>query len=263
MRTAALNGPVRMDNRKGEKMFDFNDNRYTHMPFAAPDANGNPKEFCCIQNGGLWKIYHFTGQKWKRVKTGLPADATECSPTAEFEDGIWKISFVAGGWKTDRRFRLYRMYGLHSQPMIQTFADVGFVRKDQVCFGSRRGPVIIREAGRTVTLNFQNVAYLYRVSYDPFQPNRLLISGEYPGGEIFSWTYQPGMKLLKAVFADGVAAYKCAMYDGTCCYAGRTDGFEDRRIRKAQTLEFTGLPAEKYIIETEELTPNHANPEFE
>lgn len=244
-------------------MFDFNDNRYTHMPFAAPDANGNPKEFCCIQNGGLWKIYHFTGQKWKRVKTGLPADATECSPTAEFEDGIWKISFVAGGWKTDRRFRLYRMYGLHSQPMIQTFADVGFVRKDQVCFGSRRGPVIIREAERTVTLNFQNVAYLYRVSYDPFQSNRLLISGEYPGGEIFSWTYQPGMKLLKAVFADGAAAYKCAMYDGTCCYAGRTDGFEDRRIRKAQTLEFSGLPAEKYIIETEELTPNHANPEFE
>ena len=76
-------------------MFDFTDTRYTHMPFVSPGQNGEPEQFCCIQNDGLWKLYHFTGQKWKRVKTGLPADATECGPTAEYEDGIWKISFMA------------------------------------------------------------------------------------------------------------------------------------------------------------------------
>ena len=100
-------------------MFDFTDMRYTHMPFAAPGENGEPEQFCCIQIDGLWKLYHFTGQKWKRVKTGLPADATECGPCAEFADGIWQLSFIAGGWKGDRRFRLYRMYGLNAKPMAQ------------------------------------------------------------------------------------------------------------------------------------------------
>src|SRR5574344_2215393 len=134
-----------------DNMFHFNDSRYTHMPFAAPDADGKPKEFCCIQNDGLWKLYHFTGHKWKRLKTWLPADATECGPTAEFEDGIWKISFVAGGWDGDRRFRLYRMYGLNTEPMAQGFADAGFVHKDRVVLADRRGPIVINESGRKIT----------------------------------------------------------------------------------------------------------------
>ena len=114
-----------------------------------------------------------------------------------------------------------------------------------------------------LTLNFHDVDYLYRVSFDPFQPNRLLISGQYPNGEIFSWTYKPGMKQLMSVLADGVAAYKCAMYNGECYYAERMKGFEDRRIRKAKSLDFTNLPAEKYISESEEFTDNHETPEFE
>ena len=69
-------------------MFEFNDTRFTHMPFAAPGMDGEPEQFCCIQNEGLWKLYHFTGKKWKRVKTGLPADATECGPCAEFADAL-------------------------------------------------------------------------------------------------------------------------------------------------------------------------------
>ena len=244
-------------------MFDFTDTRFTHMPFASPGTDGKPEQFCCIRNEGLWKIYHFTGRKWKRVKTGLPADATECGPCAEFADGRWQLSFIAGGWEGDRRFRLYRMYGLNMEPMAQTFADVGFARKDQVCWGYRRGPVIIREPGRTLTLNFDGISYLYRVSFDPFQPNRLLISGEYPDGEVFSWTYKPGLRRLKSVFADGVAAYKCALYNGECYYAERIEGFEDRRIRLAKSLEFSDLPAEKYISETEEFTQNNETPEFE
>lgn len=245
-------------------MFDFKDSRYTHMPFVGLDQDGNPKEFCCIQVNGLWKLYQFTGTKWKRLKTGLSDDATECSPTAEFEDGIWKISFVAGGWKGDRRFRLYRMYGLNGTPMVQDFADVGFVWKDRVAYAGRRGPITLVESGRTVTLNLNGVEFLYRLSYDPFQPNRLLISGQLSGGEIFSWTYQPGMKKLCSVIADGDPAYKCAFYRGDCFFAKRQDGFEDRHIVQASSLEINELPAEQFITETEQFTsarPN--NPEFE
>ena len=71
------------------------------------------------------------------------------------------------------------------------------------------------------------------------------------------------MRLLKSVLADGVAAYKCALYNGDCYYAERIEGFEDRRIRKAQILEYSDIPAEKHISETEEFTDNQATPEFE
>ena len=231
-------------------MFDFGDGRYTHMPFVAYDSNGNPHEFCCISVNGLWKLHWRRGGKWKRIRTGLPEDATECSPTAEWEDGMWKVSFVAGGWKGDRRFRLYRMYGMDSAPMAQGFADVGFVRKDTVAMAGRRGPIVIRDAERTITLDIPDAMFLYRLSYDPQRPNRLLVSGETHGGEIFSWSYAPGMGELLAVTDGGTPAYKCALWDGECFYAKRIAGFEERRIVQAEHLEFTPLDANARIVET-------------
>ena len=246
-------------------MFEFKDNRYTHMPFACPVPDGEPKQFCCIMIDGLWKLHHFTGKRWKRIRTGLPDDATECGPCAEFEDGIWKISFIAGGAKTDRQFRLYRILGIGSDAMPQIEADVGFVRKDKVVFAGRRGPIFIVEPGRTVTLALHGVEYLYRVSYDPQHSNRLLISGQFIGGEFFSWSYQPGVRKLYGVIADGIPAYKTAFYDGASYYAQRKNGgFEDRHIVKAETLELRELPAEEHITETEAATYQRSpNPEFE
>ena len=237
-------------------MFDFSDGRYTHMPFVAYDGDGNPQEFCCIQCDGLWKLHWRRGRKWRRIRTGLPEDATECGPTAEWEDGMWKVSFVAGGWKSDRRFRLYRMYGIDSEPMAQGFADVGFVRKDTVAMAGRRGPIVIRDAERTVTLDIPEAMFLYRLSYDPQRPNRLLISGENHNGDIFSWSYAPGMGELLAVADNGTPAYKCALWDGACYYARRIAGFEERRIVKAEHLEFTPLHAEEHVIETIEYGTN-------
>ena len=233
-------------------MFDFNadDSRYTHMPFVAFDGGGNPQEFCCISVNGLWKLHWRRGGKWKRIRTGLPEDATECGPTAEWEDGMWKVSFVAGGWKGDRRFRLYRMYGMDAQPMAQGFADVGFVRKDTVAMAGRRGPIVIRDAERTVTLDIPEAMFLYRLSYDPQRPNRLLTSGETHNGDIFSWSYVPGMGELLAVADNGTPAYKCALWDGRCYYAERVAGFEERRIVRAEHLAFTPIDANAHIVET-------------
>jgi hypothetical protein len=148
--------------------------------------------------------------------------------------------------------------------MAQEFADVGFVRKDHVVYAGRRSPIVIVEPGRTVTLTLNGVEFLYRVSYDPFQPNRLLISGQYADGSIFSWAYQPGMKILKNVIADDVPAYKCAFYGGDCYYAQREAEFEERRIVKAESLVMNELPAEGHIVETETFTyARPENPEFE
>jgi hypothetical protein len=172
---------------------------------------------------------------------------------------MWKVSFIAGGAKSDRQFKLYRMLGFDAEPMVQVAADVGFVWKDRVIHAGRRGPVTIREPGRTITLTLPGVEYLYRVSYDPFQPNRLLISGQFPGGEIFSWAYQPGMRKLYAVVADGVPAYKCAFYESGCYYAKREAGFEERHIVKAGSLVMNEVRAEEHIAETEAFT--YARPE--
>ena len=233
-------------------MFDFNsaDRRYTHMPFAAFGGKGRPQEFCCINIGGLWKLHRRQGRKWRRIQTGLPDDATECGPTAEWEDGMWKVSYIAGGWKGDRRFRLYRMYGLDSEPMAQGFADIGCVRKDAVAMAGRRGPIVIRDSERIVTLAIPEAEYLYRLSYDPQRPNRLLVSGQMKGGEIFSWAYAPGMDELVAVTDNGTPAYKCALWDGQCFYAERLKGFEERRIVRAESLELTPLNAKAHIVET-------------
>lgn len=244
-------------------MFDFNasDNRFSHMPFVAYDGEGNAQEFCCINAGGFWKLHWRRGRKWKRIHTGLPEDATECGPTAEFEDGMWKLSFVAGGWKGDRRFRLFRMYGMDSAPMAQGFADVGFVRKDAVAMAGRRGPIVIRDSERIVTLAISEAEYLYRLSYDPQRPNRLLVSGQFRGGGIFSWAYAPGMDELVAVTDDGTPAYKCALWDGQCFYAERLKGFEERRIARAEHLEYTHLDAKAHVAETIEYGKNTATPE--
>ena len=96
------------------------------------------------------------------------------------------------------------MYGLHGEVMAQQFADVGFVHKNCVAYASRRGPLFLVEPCRRIILTFHGVEFLYRVSYDPFEPNRLLISGQYPGGEIFSWSYKPGLHQLHEIIADGV-----------------------------------------------------------
>jgi len=128
----------------------------------------------------------------------------------------------------------------------------------------RRGPILLVESGQTVTLTPQGIEYLYRVSYNPFNPNQLLISGQLSKGDVFSWAYQPGLKILKSVVADSVPAYKCAFYKNDCYYAKRESGFEDRHIVKAETLELTELPAEEHIVETAESTPSGSeDPEFE
>lgn len=249
-------------------MFDFNDSRYTHMPFACPNADGKPEEFCCIMVNGVWKLHHFTGIKWKRIRTGLPADATECGPCAEFEDGIWKVSFIAGGARNGREFKLYRLLGISgkTEPMVQCSADVGFVWKNSVVSAGRRSMITIVEPMRTLTLEMHNVEYLYRVSYNPFNPSQLLISGQHPRGEIFSWAYQPGLEKLYAVIADGVPAYKAAFYKNDCYYATRNakDDFEQRRIVKAQNFVLDELDAKTHITLTMEFTYSRSpNMEFE
>ena len=103
-------------------MFKFENKVKSHMPFAAPDPHNGfaPRLFCCIMIGGKWKIHQFKNGAWVRINTGLPEDATECSPAAECIDGVWHLTFVAGGAESSRMFRLYHICDLDagSLPVI-------------------------------------------------------------------------------------------------------------------------------------------------
>lgn len=229
------------------------------MPFV---AHGNapelaPKAFCCLKIGGKWKLHHNENGEWKRVYTGLPEDATECSPTAELVGGRWRISFIAGGHESDRRFYLYKIDGIGNVLEKLVAADVGFVFKNRIVYGGRSGGLYIVSGERMQKLTFPDVEYLYRVSYNPDNPSEWLISGQTKSGGIFSRVCNVFAGTLQSLCVNGKPAYKAALFNGRCFYAERGEnGFEDRRI--AETTDFTrsNLEFEKSaILETLDTLP--------
>lgn len=135
---------------------------------------------------GKWKLHHYENGEWKRVYTGLPEDATECSPTAELVGGRWRISFIAGGHESDRRFYLYKIDGIGNVPEKVVAADVGFVFKNRIVYGGRSGGLYVVNGEHMQKLTFPDVEYFYRVSYNPDNPSEWLISGQTKSGGIFS-----------------------------------------------------------------------------
>ena len=241
-------------------MFEFSGNTKSHMPFVAHgDApNFEPKAFCCLQIGGKWKLHHFDGTTWQRIDTGLPEEATECSPTAELSNGKWIISFIAGGYEADRRFYLYKIDGIGNVPQKAIAADVGYIWKNRIVYGGRNGGLFISDERGIKKLSFGNVEYLYRVSYNPNNPNDLLISGQDKDDKIFSWICNITARTLQCLCNDNEPAYKAALFNGVCYYAKRGNSSEDRQIIQAQNLVKTPLNfADTVKIESLENSPSN------
>ena len=231
----------------------FSNLQKSHMPFIAHGKvpEFKPKAFCCLWVNGKWKLHHLENDEWKRVNTGLPDDATECSPTAEYIDGKWKISFIAGGFEADRSFYLYRVSDLDnptSEKVVQ--ADVGYIWKNKIVSAKRNGTIDIYEPRQPISLNLPNVEYLYRISYNPNNPQELLISGKLKTGELFSWICNPTAKYLQEICNGNEVAYKMAISKGKYYYAKRNDGFEDRTIVEAENLQKRDLDFEENIAIT-------------
>ncbi len=230
------------------------------MPFLAYGTSPTftPKAFCCLMINGHWKLHHFDGESWQRINTGLPEDATECSPTADFDKGKWCISFIAGGYEADRRFYLYKIDDLENpNPQKVVAADVGYVWKNSIIFGGRTGGLKILENKSITSLSFENVEYLYRVSYNPDNLHEILISGQANNGEIFSWICNPTAKQLKRLTVGGKAAYKAAFMNGTLYYAKLDENeiSEERHVVETNDYEISDLDfAELVKVEKENLT---------
>lgn len=238
-------------------MFVFGNGVESHMPFIAPDPGRGfaPRLFCCLKLNGVWKVHQQKDGIWQKVQTGLPDDMTECGPTAECVDGIWHLTFIAGGSERSRLFKLYHIGGLDegNLPVAVTTASAGYIMKNRMVYAHRSGPITIEEPGKTSCITFGDAEYLYRISYDPFHSERLLVSGQSYNGEIFSRLYDIVHGTLFSLEADGEAAYKAAIWKDRCFYAKRVGAnFEDRSIVPAGILRKQRLEADIYVThETE------------
>lgn len=213
----------------------------THMPFVSQHGHESIS-LCCRKINGFWKIHRSHNGEWIRLNTQRQDDAVECSPTAEWRDGQWHISFIAGGAEGDRLFRLYE-YVDGAVTMVKEPAYVGFCNHKMLVYGSREKYFTVEMANGAIKKTFEseNLNELFRISYDPDMPSRLLISGRY-NGAVFSWIYNVGSNKFFNIEADGGVAYKCAFFKGKCYYAKQVgDDFEDREVIEARQVKITPL----------------------
>lgn len=222
-------------------MFDLENYECSHMPFVANYKDG-ALQLCCLKINGKWKVHYYENGEWKKLKTYTPDDMTECCPTAEWHPDIngWTISFIAGGstqnnWE-NIGFNLYRKHSLDdSAPVIVCPANVGYTWKNQITFAAKQGPIFQYEKDLKMTIALKNIEWLYRLSYDPFNPRRMLISAQKFNGELISFVFNPHSKEC-ALIKDGYdVCYKCAVYNENVYYCKKLDGddFELRKIVKA------------------------------
>lgn len=251
-------------------MFDFKDDKYTHMPFVAHGAPPDfaPQEFCCIQIEGKWKIHWFRDGNWQRIATGLPEDATECSPFGEYhpDTGKWSVSFIAGGSETQRLFHLYHIADVEAQSSEAIIsADSGFVWKDYVTYSGRRGPIFVSSPGETFKLSLADTEFIYRVTQNSDRPRELIVTGQKKDGTLFTWLIDPVRRLLRELTVDGEAAYKAALFKGQCFYAkkGADDDFEARHIVSAGQYRLQNLNFSNWILKETAKADPVLNWEFE
>jgi hypothetical protein len=215
------------------------------MPFLTLDAEGREVLLFCSREAGLWKVfYRIGGVEPSRLDTRLPAEAVECSPSAWQDDAGWHVTVVAGGVPADRRFRLYRLDGpaldaLHP-PVAIVATAAGFVYRDRLVYAEPESLVHVRGGGLDRVLELPG-AKIYRVSYRSDAPEVLLVSGQWDGeSEPFTVEHDLATGEQQSLVCDGQPGYKATIAGDRVLYAARTgEGFEDRTIREAHSIERT------------------------
>lgn len=214
-----------------------------HMPYRAPAAAGEIGFFCCVKNGaGAWKLRRWWENSLQEVRTGLPEDWNECCPVADFDEGAFTLSFIAGPADASGRCGLYKFANLEDDEVVRLCdADVGFARQGWLVHGSRRGPLIVRRGGVERELHIAGLVFLYRACPDAFAPSRLLITATLKGrGDDSSIAYDFHDGDCRVVTGERGCLYKFAAHEGGgYVYAERGEGdFEDRRIALAEPGTF-------------------------
>ena len=235
-------------------MFDFSENIKTHMPFAAFGRNDGIVQTCCIMVDGLWKVHILDGNEWRRVNTGMPEDATECSPFIEYGPmtDTMSMTFIAGASKEKgyMRFALYRIDDLE-HPAVRKIIDAncGFFWKTILVHAGAAGPVCIDRGEMRTSIEIKNCEYNYRVTSTGRSLFEILVTGQMHGGEIFTWLIDVNSKKTHVVTSNGGPLYKPCLINDEWYHCRKIgDEFEDRRIEKAENVILTPLEWDEHII---------------
>lgn len=216
-----------------------------HMPFLNSNAIGVSRFLCArASSNTAWKI-HAERDGLFRIQTGVPDDVTECAPTFYDDNDRIRVSFIAGASQNLPAYRAYRLYcGILADNW--TLADVRPIETTAAGFVSAVGVAYIRQHQDRMRVHLRTpdalaiieaAGRVYRVSYAPDHPRRLLLSGAVNKAE-YSIEYDIDTDQQQAVICDGGPAYKFATLGDVVQYARRVGpGFEDREIVTAQTVE--------------------------
>lgn len=219
-------------------MFKFDKGQNSHMPFSAHGTDEETREFCCLQIDGKWKIHEWRDGAWKRVQTGMPEDATECSPFAEYHPDTdrWSLTFIAGGahgkGNDFMRFALYQINDIED-PYVQRVlnADAGFAWKGILFHAGRVSGIDIEYRTYRRHIDLKGTEYIYRLTQNADHPQELLVTGQMPDGNVFTWAIDMEQKTVDELTEDGEPLYKPCVIFGDWYTAKRLGGFEEREIR--------------------------------
>jgi hypothetical protein len=244
----------------------------THMPFFdgrtllfCRSDESVKREFLC--GGSVWKRIHndpllrqnlrdvrqsrtITYRAWKlnycswndrrprRLDTGLPPEAVECSAAFYRKNRACFVSFIAGVPDRHRlRYHLYSMSGPSLNRMssavlvVEEPTRLGFVSPRFICVGSGRRLVLTDRASRErFALEFP-VEKMLRATFCPDHLNRLLISGADDDGRLHTLLYDVDCETLHEVRAPG-PVYKASLFGDRIVFAEKSAlGFENRELR--------------------------------
>jgi hypothetical protein len=226
---------------------------YSHMPFLTKDLYYNDVLFLCLAPPELnqfgnrtWKIYYIDSvhDVPVRIDTKMSTATFECSPTGWHDESGWHITFIAGGDPSNPKFCLYIMEGptldtLSDPVIVEEYASSGFVNKQET---------VVSKKSRTMDYIISgiedyafNLTEILRVSYQADDLNKLLISYK-KDNQIITVIYDKTDKSIKRILCDGQPAYKFTIYGDTIIYAQViSDGIENRKLKVAESIEFTPL----------------------
>jgi hypothetical protein len=225
------------------------------MPhFSNPDLEtGEVYIFCCRPVNGVWKIHKWTGKGWERVNTHLPETSIECSPVATVYEGICHLSFI-GEENISGSYCLFHICDVNeNQPPVKVCeARVGFAKPYLIGYASHRGPITLDSPAYRTTITCNDLEFLYRLSFNPYDPTQIYISGQKYDETVVSRIYNQAENKLYDVIADGDVAYKMALNNNDIYYAKRIGkDFEDRQVFKAANVQYKEIPIDLLTIEEE------------
>ena len=189
-----------------------------------------------------WKLHFmsWSDQQPKRIETGLPASAVECSPAFYHANGTYFVSFIGGvPGRNAVGYHLYQMSGptldelQAATPVRSNPTFVGFLSEKYICYG-RKGLIHLddRAGGEQLRLRAP-FARVLRVSFRTDEPEQLIMTGSSEEGEVVNLVYAVDTGETYEI-SSTESLYKPTLHDDQVVFAKKlSHDFEDRELWKA------------------------------